>query len=155
MQNIGRHGQGNLLMFILQESPIDPVQARNMYRNPVSGGIVIFEGVVRADEHQGRVVSELLYVADNPACIAEGEKIIKEAFSKFPITEAVCIQRIGQLKTTETAVWIGVWAGHRDEAFKGCRYIIEEIKKRLLIWKKEFYTDGSSAWIRGSQPVNP
>ncbi len=138
-------------MFILQESPIDPLQARNMCRNPANGAIVTFEGAVRADKAQGRVVSELLYIADTASVLAEGKKIIKEALSQFSITEAVCIQRIGQLKTTETAVWIGVWAAHRDEAFKGCRYIIEEIKKRLLIWKKEFYTDGSSTWIHGSQ----
>ena len=134
-------------MFILQESPIDPVKAKNMCRNPAHGAIVTFEGVVRADEHKGSVVNELLYIADTPAVLAEGEKIIIEALSKFLITDAVCIQRIGQVKVAETAVWIGVWAGHRDEAFKGCRYIIEEIKKRLLIWKKEFYTDGSKAWI--------
>ncbi len=136
-------------MFILQENPIDPVKAKNMCRNPANGAVVIFEGMVRADEHKGTTVSELLYIADSPACLAEGEKIIKEALSKFSISEAVCIQRIGQLKTTETAVWIGVWASHRDEAFKGCRYIIEEIKKRLLIWKKEFYADGTKAWIHG------
>jgi molybdopterin synthase catalytic subunit len=136
-------------MFILQESPIDPVKAKNMCRNPANGAIVVFEGIVRADEQQGRTVSELLYVADAPACLTEGEKIIKEALSRFSITEAVCVQRVGQLKTTETAVWIGVWAAHRDEAFKGCRYIIEEIKKRLLIWKKEFYSDGTKAWIHG------
>ena len=137
-------------MFILQESPIDASQAKNRCHDP-AGAIVIFEGIVRADVNQGREVSELLYIADTPSVLAEGEKIIKEALAKFPITEAVCIQRIGQLKTAETAIWIGVWSGHRDEAFKGCRYIIEEIKKRLLIWKKEFYTDGSSAWIQGSQ----
>ncbi len=137
-------------MFILQETPIDPVQARNMSRNPAqNGAIVTFEGTVRADEHNGSTVSELLYIADTASVLAEGEKIIKEALSQFSITEAVCIQRTGQLKTTETAVWIGVWAAHRDEAFKGCRYIIEEIKKRLLIWKKEFYSDGTKAWIRG------
>jgi len=137
-------------MFILQTSPIDPLKARNMHPNPANGAIVIFEGTVRADQVLGRVVSELLYIADTASVSAEGEKIIKEALSKFSITEAVCIQRTGQLKTTQTAVWIGVWASHRDEAFKGCRYIIEEIKKRLLIWKKEYYTDGSSAWIRGA-----
>src|SRR5476651_1101884 len=136
-------------MFILQETPIDPVNARNMCRNPANGAVVVFEGIVRADEHKNSVVSELLYIADSPACIAEGEKIIKEALSQFSITDAICIQRIGQLKTTETAVWIGVWAAHRDEAFKGCRYIIEEIKKRLLIWKKEFYSNGTQAWIYG------
>jgi molybdopterin synthase catalytic subunit len=137
-------------MFILQETPIDPVKAKNMCRNPANGAIVVFEGIVRADDHEGRVVSELLYIADAPACLAEGEKIIRETLSQFSISEAVCIQRTGQLKTTEIAVWIGVWAPHRDEAFKGCRYIIEEIKKRLLIWKKEFYSDGTKAWIHGA-----
>ena len=138
-------------MFILQETPIDPVKARNMCIDPAqNGALVTFEGTVRADEHNGSTVSGLLYIADSPACLAEGKKIIIEARSQFSITEAVCIQRIGQLSTSETAVWIGVWAAHRDEAFKGCRYIIEEIKKRLLIWKKEFYTDGSSAWVQGA-----
>ena len=137
-------------MFILQENSIDPIQARKMSRNPANGAIVIFEGMVRADELHGRKVSELLYIADSAAVLAEGEKIIIEALSKFSISEAVCIQRVGKLKTTETAVWVGVWASHRDEAFKGCRYIIEEIKKRLLIWKKEFYADGSKAWVHGA-----
>jgi len=136
-------------MFILQENLIDPFQAKNICHNPANGAIVIFEGMVRADEKQGRVVSELLYVADTASVLAEGKKIINEALSQFNITEAVCIQRVGQLKTTEIAVWIGVWAAHRDEAFKANRYIIEEIKKRLIIWKKEFFTDGTTAWIHG------
>jgi len=140
-------------MFILQETPIDTNHAKNIYLNPANGAIVIFEGMVRADLHKGHTVSELLYIADDLQCLAEGEKIIKEALSRFSITEAVCIQRVGQLKIREIAVWIGVWAPHRDEAFKGCRYIIEEIKKRLLIWKKEFYTDGTSAWIHGSEKI--
>ncbi|MBF0571645.1 MAG: molybdenum cofactor biosynthesis protein MoaE [Candidatus Omnitrophica bacterium] len=138
-------------MFILQENPIDVLHARNMCRNPANGALVSFEGMVRADEPQGHVVSGLLYIADSVSVVEEGEKIIKEALTLYSITEAVCIQRTGQLKTSEVPVWIGVWAPHRDEAFKGCRYIIEEIKKRLLIWKKEFYTDGNSAWIRGPQ----
>lgn len=136
-------------MFILQEIPIDPVQARNARQNPADGALVTFEGTVRADAHEGSQVSELLYIADTVSVQAEGEKIIAEAISQFAITEAVCIQRTGNLKTMETAVWIGVWAGHRDDAFKACRYIIEEIKKRLLIWKKEFYADGSKAWVQG------
>jgi len=142
-------------MFILQETPIDSLKAKNMCADLAkNGALITFEGTVRADELNGKTVSELLYIADNPACLAEGEKIIKEALSMFSISEAVCIQRIGKLKTTETAVWIGVWAGHRDEAFKGCRYIIEEIKKRLLIWKKEFFADGTSTWVQGpNKPV--
>jgi len=136
-------------MFILQECPIDIAQARKLYGNPApNGALVTFEGTVRADELEGKTVSGLLYIADVPACMEEGKKITGEALSKFAISEAVCIQRTGFLKVMETAVWIGVWAPHRDEAFKSCRYVIEEIKKRLLIWKKESFTDGSSAWVR-------
>ena len=138
-------------MFILQENPIDPILARNMYHDPSNGAMLVFEGMVRADEKNGRVVNGLLYIADAPSVLAEGDKIIQETLTQFTISKAICIQRRGQLKTTEIAVWIGVWAPHRDEAFKACRYIIEEIKKRLLIWKKEFYNDGNSAWIQPSK----
>lgn len=135
-------------MFRLQEDPIDAEEARKMRTDTADGALVAFEGIVRADEAQGHVVNELLYIADKEACLAEGDKIMAEALAAFPISGAVCIQRVGQLKAGETAVWIGVWAGHRDEAFNACRYIIEEVKKRLLIWKKEFYCDGSKAWLR-------
>ncbi len=137
-------------MFILQETPILPSQTHSASDNPADGAMVNFEGLVRADNHKGRVVSGLLYIADAASVMAEGEKIIIEAISKFTINEAVCIQRVGHLKVSERAVFIGVWAPHRDEAFQACRYIIEEVKKRLLIWKKEFFTDGSSAWIHGA-----
>ena len=138
-------------MFLLQEISIDIAQARSHGQNPNNGALVTFEGMVRPDEHKGSQVNALLYIANRDECIKEGEKIIKEALSLFPINDAVCIQRIGKLSAGEVAVWIGVWAGHREEAFKGCRYIIEEIKKRLLIWKKEFFRNGSSEWVRGVQ----
>ena len=144
------------MKFLLQENPIDPVQTRNIYPDSGHGALVSFEGIVRSDQIKGRQVSALLYIADAPACLLEGEKILKEARNLFPITEAVCIQRTGKLNAGETAVWIGVWAGHRDEAFKGCRHIIEEIKKRLPIWKKEFYADGTSGWVRAKElPPTP
>jgi len=138
-------------MFILQENPIDPIKARESCQNPKNGAMASFEGIVRSDAHKNSRVSALLYIADVPVCVEEGEKIIKEALSLFSLNDAVCIQRMGKLNTGETAVWIGAWGPHRDEAFKGCRYIIEEIKKRLVIWKKEFYADGTSAWIYGAQ----
>ena len=138
-------------MFTLQKNPIDPVKARNNSSRPHTGALVSFEGIVRSDKHKDNHVSALLYIADAPACIREGEKILKEVCSLFPMTDAVCIKRIGKINAGETAVWIGVWAGHRDEAFKGCRYIIEEIKKRLLIWKKESFNDGTSQWVYGPQ----
>ncbi len=145
-------------MFILQESPIDITSFKNAGANDANGALVTFEGIVRADKHgkgkaclPDRQVSTLQYIADTPACTAEGEKIVTEALSLFPVTHAVCVQRVGKLNVGETAVWIGVWAGHRDGAFKASRYIIEEVKKRLLIWKKEFFADGTSDWVRGCQ----
>ena len=125
-------------MFSLQENPIDIESFKNR-PNPNNGALVSFEGIVRADQHPEGLVSGLLYVADADICIPEGEKILHEASARFSITDAVCVQRIGQINVGETAVWIGVWAGHRDEACKACRYIIEEIKGRLVVWKKEFF----------------
>lgn len=138
-------------MFILQENPIDPFQIKSNIANPLNGALVTFEGIIRNDKNLSREVTSLLYIANQEECNREGEQIIREASALFPINHAICIQRIGQVKVGESATWIGVWAPHRDEAFNGCRYIIEEIKKRLLIWKKEYYTDGSNKWIRGSQ----
>ncbi len=138
-------------MFTLQETPIDAIRLKNTNTHCSNGAFINFEGIVRADEIEKNQVSSLLYIADTDSCRLEGEKIIKEALSLFPITEAVCVQRIGQLNVGETAIWIGVWSSHRDEAFKGCRYIIEEVKKRLLIWKKEYLNNGSSLWAYGSE----
>ncbi len=135
-------------MFILQENPIDSSQARNMCRNSANGAVVIFEGMVRADEQQNHTVSELLYIADNASVLAEGEKIIKEALSKFSITEAVCIQRVGQLKTTETAVWIGVWAPTGMKLLKAAATSSKKSKKDCSSGKKNFTP---MAPLRGSR----
>ena len=142
-------------MFILQENPITLSQTKNTLPNSTNGAFVSFEGIVRNDKNQNneaclpdRQVSSLLYIADSLECIAEGEKILNEALKLFPLNNAICIQRIGQVSVGEAATWIGVWASHRDEAFKGCRYIIEEIKKRLLIWKKESFSDGTKTWVQ-------
>ena len=138
-------------MFILQNQPIDTIGSKNSYHFPSNGAFVTFEGLVRNDKVQGKEVASLFYMADENSCISEGQLIINQAQSMFKLNSALCIQRIGQVEIGQSAIWIGTWSSHRDEAFKGCRYIIEETKKRLLIWKKEFYTDGTCAWIHGPQ----
>ena len=138
-------------MFLLQKEPIDSNLAKNTYINHHNGALVSFEGLVRSDKHENKEVFSLLYIADEPVCLKEGESIMKEAISSFHLTSALCIQRIGEVQAGQTAIWIGAWSPHRDEAFKGCRFIIEETKKRLLIWKKENFTNGTSAWVRGPQ----
>jgi molybdopterin synthase catalytic subunit len=138
-------------MFILQEQAIDVAKNKASFNNSLNGALVTFEGIVRNDKTVSREVSSLLYIANQEECILMGEQILREALGSFPINHAICIQRFGQVNVGESSTWIGVWASHRDESFKGCRYIIEEIKKRLLIWKKEYYTDGSNKWIHGPE----
>ena len=67
--------------------------------------------------------------------------------SNFRFCEARCVHRTGLLEIGDLAVWVGVASAHRDEAFKACRYIIDELKVRLPIWKKEHYVDGDSGWV--------
>ena len=113
---------------------------------PAAGGYASFEGWVR-NTNDGRSVDRLEYEAYEPLCVTEGEKVIAEARAKFGIIDARCVHRSGLLEIGDCAVWIGVAAGHRDEAFKACRYIIDEIKVRLPIWKKEHYTSGKTEWV--------
>ena len=75
---------------------------------------------------------------------------MNEALKQFEIVNALCLHRIGELNIGDLAVWVGVSSGHRDAAFKACRYIIDEIKTRVPIWKKEIYVDGDSGWLEGA-----
>jgi molybdopterin synthase catalytic subunit len=108
---------------------------------------VTFDGWVR-NENEGRQVLRLEYESYEAMALKEGEKIIAEAHEKFPIIDAVCVHRGGLLEIGDIAVWVGVSSAHRGEAFDACRYIIDEIKHRTPIWKKEFYVDGDSGWVR-------
>ena len=96
----------------------------------------------------------LEYEVYAPLAISEGEKVLAEAMQRFPFLEASCVHRSGLLAIGDCAVWVGVSAAHRDEAFKACRYIIDEIKTRLPIWKKEHYVDGDSGWVNCERCAN-
>jgi molybdopterin synthase catalytic subunit len=133
-------------MFSVSDSDIAVNELRERLANPASGGVCIFEGWVR-NSNDGRTVLRLEYEVYEPLAIVEGDKVIAEARSVFPVLEAICVHRAGLLEIGDCAVWVGVAAKHRDEAFKACRYIIDEIKVRLPIWKKEYYADGNSGWV--------
>jgi molybdopterin synthase catalytic subunit len=111
-----------------------------------AGAFVSFEGRVR-DVSGGRTVVGLEYDAYPAMCLAEGEAVVQEAVRAAGIIAARCVHRVGRLSVGEAAVWVGVMGGHRDEAFQACRFIIDEVKRRVPIWKKEQYDDGTSGWI--------
>jgi molybdopterin synthase catalytic subunit len=80
---------------------------------------------------------------------------VAEAIARFGVARAACVHRVGELAVGELAVWVGVSAPHRDEAFRACRYIIDEVKHRLPIWKKEHYLDGDSGWVNCERCAAP
>jgi len=97
--------------------------------------------------NDGRGVQGLHYDAYTALAEAEGERIIEEACAKFAILDACCVHRIGDLAIGELAVWVGVTAAHRDPAFAACRFIIDEVKSRVPIWKHERYVAGDAGWL--------
>ena len=99
------------------------------------------------DHADGRAVHGLEYQVYPELAQAEGERVVAEALQKFDVLAAHCVHRSGILALGDVAVWVGVAAAHRGEAFDACRYIIDEIKQRLPIWKRETYADGDSGWV--------
>jgi molybdopterin synthase catalytic subunit len=134
------------MKFIIAQSPIDAESMRRQVLNHACGACVIFEGWIR-DQSEGRAVLRLEYEIYHPLAISEGERVLEEAMQKFDVESVACTHREGMLQLGETAVIALAVARHRDEAFRACRYIIDEIKQRLPIWKKEYYTDGDAQWV--------
>jgi molybdopterin synthase catalytic subunit len=132
--------------FQFTRTPIAPEELRLALADPACGGYAAFEGWVR-DSNEGQRVRGLEYEAFEALAVREGERIVAEATARFGVAHAACVHRIGALAVGELAVWVGVSAAHRDEAFRACRYIIDEVKHRLPIWKKEHYLNGDSGWV--------
>ena len=133
-------------MMRMVTTSIDVDALRNELVDPAAGAYAGFEGWIR-NVNEGHDVLRLEYEAYEPLAVSEGEKVIAEAREKFPILHAHCVHRTGMLEIGECAVWVGVSSGHRDEAFLACRYIIDQVKVRLPIWKKEHYANGDSGWV--------
>jgi molybdopterin synthase catalytic subunit len=133
-------------VFELSDKPLDTAALRRSLSQPEAGALVVFEGWVR-NENEGHAVVSLFYECVPDLCRVEAEKIFAEAREKFGVLGVRVAHRVGQLQVGEVAVWIGVTATHRDAAFQGCRYLIDELKKRLPIWKQEYDVSGGTRWI--------
>jgi molybdopterin synthase catalytic subunit len=140
--------------FLFTQTPIDAERARLALKDLGAGGHVSFEGWVR-DQNEGREVTRLAYEAFQELALKEGDRIIAEALRRFPIKHARCIHRVGSLGLGDMAVWVGVSSAHRGEAFDACRFIIDEVKHRVPIWKKEHYRSGDSGWVNCERCAAP
>jgi len=133
-------------MITISTERIRPDALRERLFDPAAGGYCSFEGWVR-NLNDGLEVRRLEYEAYEPLAVKEGERVLAEAVREFGVSHAHCVHRTGLLEIGDCAVWVGVSAPHRDEAFKACRYIIDQLKVRLPIWKKEHYANGDSGWV--------
>ena len=132
--------------FRFTTTAIDIPALRAALADPACGGFAAFEGWVR-DHHEGARVQRLEYEAYEVLAVREGERILAEAVGRFGVRRAACVHRLGSLAIGEVAVWVGASSPHRHEAFLACRFIIDEVKHRLPIWKKEHYLNGDSGWV--------
>lgn len=132
--------------FSLSDRPFDIAPLRDALLDARAGAFASFEGWVR-DHNDGRTVHGLRYEAYVALAETEGERVLDEALQKFDIVDARCVHRVGDLDIGEMAVWAGVSAAHRDAAFAACRYIIDEVKSRVPIWKHERYAEGEAGWL--------
>ena len=133
-------------MFRISATSLKPGALRRELLDSRAGGYVSFEGRVR-NRNAGREVCQLEYEAYRELAEKEGMRIIAEARRKLAIFSAACVHRHGRLRVGDIAVWAGVTAEHRGAAFAACSYIIDEMKKRVPIWKKERYATGGAEWI--------
>jgi molybdopterin synthase catalytic subunit len=137
-------------MFSISNTTINSEELRKKMFNASAGAFVCFEGWVR-NHNEGKEVLLLEYEAYEKLAINEAKKIFEEAKSKFDIYDIICVHRVGSLEIGDIAVWVGVNSAHRGASFDACEYIIDNIKVRLPIWKKEHYIDGNSGWVNCEQ----
>ena len=134
------------MKFAVSRKKIDVAAARDAVTDHHCGALAVFEGWIR-NHNEGQQVERLEYEVYRPMALKEGARVIDEALKRFAISHALCIHREGLLELGDCAVIVCVSAAHRDAAFDACRYIIDQVKVRLPIWKKEHYTTGISEWV--------
>ncbi len=129
----------------VREAPIGLDEAVAAVARPSAGGIATFLGVVR-DVSEGRAVTRLEYQAYASMAVREMEAVAREIEAEVPGTVVCALHRTGSLEVGEVAVVCAASAKHRDEAFRACRLLIDRIKARVPIWKREHGPDGA-AWV--------
>jgi molybdopterin synthase catalytic subunit len=138
------------------EAPLDSAALLERVARSSNGAAVLFLGTVR-DLNDGRPVSGIEYSAYRSMAERELAEIVREAAARIGSSDIAVEHRIGELQVGECSVAVAAAHPHRGLAFDGARYVIEELKRRVPIWKREHYTDGSREWVtaRASGAAGP
>jgi molybdopterin synthase catalytic subunit len=129
----------------IRDSPLSVDEVRLAVADPAAGGIALFAGAVRHNDH-GRPVSRLSYTA-HPSAVAEMRKVAEKVAADFPVCGLAAVHRVGDLVVGDLAVVVAVSCPHRAEAIDACRVLIDEIKSSVPIWKHQYFGDGSAEWV--------
>lgn len=133
------------------DEPLDVAAASDFLRVEEAGGVDLFLGTTRRWTGDRETVL-LEYECYQSMAASEMERLLDEAEKKWPMSRACLLHRTGMVPLREVSVVVGVSTPHRDEAFKACRFLIDELKRRVPIWKKEQFADGSTEWVQGQLP---
>ena len=131
----------------LGAEPLRVGEAYTFLVSPDAGGIAVFVGSTRRWT-DGRETERLRYEAYEPMALAELGRLADEAQARWPVLKCWIEHRLGEVPVGEASVVVGVATAHRGAAFEACRWLIDTLKKRVPIWKREVFTDGSEAWVR-------
>ena len=130
--------------------PLDPAALLAEVSNISNGAAILFVGTVR-NVNAGRAVTGIDYAAYLPMAERELAAIVAEAAQRFHTDDIVVEHRLGYLALLEASVAIAVAHPHRAAAYDASRYIIEALKRRVPIWKREEYVDGTREWVEGGE----
>jgi molybdopterin synthase catalytic subunit len=143
-----------VLKTAITSEPIVPAEVLAGFTSGSDGVCLLFLGVVR-DQNEGRAVSGLEYEAYEGMAERTLAAIASEASRRFGTDRIRVLHRVGKLRVGEVSTAIAVATTHRAEAYEASRYVIEELKQRLPVWKREHYLEGDSHWIASKEGENP
>ena len=132
-------------MFI-SDRPIDPGDVVPDDVDPTSGAVVTFTGVVR-NHNERRPVTGMFYECYGEMAEQEIASLIEDVRARFPVRSVLVRHRVGEIPVGDISLLVVVSSAHRRAAFDACQAIIDDVKRRVPIWKKEYYEDGTAKWL--------
>ena len=130
---------------------LTPDEAVAAVASPAAGAINVFLGVVR-DNNLGRRVDHLVYDAYPSMAEKVMRELAEDAKARFGLEDCAILHRTGRLEIGETSLLIAISCGHRAESFEGGHWLVNEVKKRVPVWKKEVWDDGEE-WVEGPESL--
>ncbi|MGH3157739.1 MAG: molybdenum cofactor biosynthesis protein MoaE [Streptosporangiaceae bacterium] len=132
-------------LIAIRDTPLSVDEVRQAVADPAAGGIAMFAGTVRYNDH-GRPVTGLSYSA-HPSAAGELRRVAEKVAADFPVCGLAAVHRVGDLAIGDLAVVVAVSCPHRAEAIEACHALIDEIKASIPVWKHQHFEDGSEEWV--------